>query len=208
MLRPLIVGVLIVIACTGPLKAAGDDRSAKGIVDRLQNGIFEVLKHARELGLDGRYELILPVLQRDAHLPLMTATASGPFWRQGTKAQKQRAVKAFGEMHAALLAALFDSYNGETYKTVKVRETGGKVVLVDSEIRDSDGDPTLVTFAAARIRDRWWVIDVIIAGGISEVKVKRNEFDRLLREGGLDNLSSALEEKKKRLLAGEEKPGR
>jgi phospholipid transport system substrate-binding protein len=205
MLRMLIAGVLVVFACVNSAEAAGDDRSARGIADRLQNGIFEVLKHAKKLGVDGRYELILPVLERDAHIPLMTATASGPYWREGSKTQKERAIKAFAEMHSALLAALFDSYNGETYKTVKVRETGGKIVLVDSNIIDSDGEPTLVTFATAKIKGRWWVIDVIIAGGISEVKVKRNEFNRLLEEGGLDNLSAALERKKDRLLFGEEK---
>ena len=40
------------------------------------------------------------------------------------------------------------------------------------------------------------------------MKVKQNEFHRLLVEGGLDNLSAALEAKKKRLLEGEEKPER
>ncbi len=87
----------------------------------------------------------------------------------------------------------------------RCRKTGGKIVLVDSNIIDSDGDPTLVTFATAMIKGRWWVIDVIIAGSISEVKVKKNEFNRLLEEGGLDNLSAALERKKARLLFGEEK---
>jgi ABC-type transporter MlaC component len=65
-----------------------------------------------------------------------------------------------------------------------------------------------VTFVTASIRGRWWVIDVIIANGISEVKVKMNEFRRLLIDGGLDNLSAALERKKQRLLSGEEKAKR
>jgi ABC-type transporter MlaC component len=81
-------------------------------------------------------------------------------------------------------------------------------VLVDSEIFDGDGESTFVTFVTASIRGRWWVIDVIIANGISEVKVKMNEFRRLLIDGGLDNLSAALERKKQRLLSGEEKAKR
>ncbi len=205
----LVTGLLMVVAVfTGPAAQAADGHAATGVVERLQSDVIAVLKQAKELGIDGRYRRLLPVLNRDVHMTLMTATATGSFWRKGTKAQRDRAVKAFAEMHVALLAGLFDSYNGENFRTLRARETGGQVVLVDSEIFDGEGEPTLVTFVTANVRGQWWVIDVIIANGISEVKVKQNEFHRLLVEGGLDNLSAALEAKKKRLLAGEEKPKR
>jgi phospholipid transport system substrate-binding protein len=192
----------------GAAAQADDRHAAKGVVERLQSDVFDVLKQAKKLGVEGRYKHLLPVLARDVHLTLMTATASGKFWRQSTNEQRERAVKAFGEMHTALLASLFDTYNGENFRTIRARPAGGNVVLVDSEIFDGDGDPTLVTFVAANVRGRWWVIDVIIANGISEVKVKLNEFHRLLVDGGLDNLSAALERKKRRLLTGEEKAKR
>ena len=205
----VIAGVIFVFLISfTPVVQAGDDQSAKGVVERLQSGVIDVLKNAKALGVEGRYRGLLPVLQSNVHMTLMTATASGAFWRKGTKPQRERASKAFAEMHTALLASLFDSYGGETFRTQKVRETGGKVVLVDSEIFDNDGEPTLVTFVTANIGTRWWVIDVVIAGGISEVKVKKNEFHRTLTERGLDGLSETLEQKKRRLLAGEEKAKR
>ena len=205
----VIAGVIFVFLISfSPVVQAGDDQSAKGVVERLQSGVIDVLKNAKALGVEGRYRGLLPVLQSNVHMTLMTATASGAFWRKGTKPQRERASKAFAEMHTALLASLFDSYGGETFRTQKVRETGGKVVLVDSEIFDNDGEPTLVTFVAANIGTRWWVIDVVIAGGISEVKVKKNEFHRTLTERGLDGLSETLEQKKRRLMAGEEKAKR
>jgi len=205
----VIAGVIFVFSVFfAPVAQAADDQSAKGVVERMQSGVIDVLKNAEALGADGRYRGLLPVLQSNVHMTLMTATASGAFWRQGTNPQRERASQAFAEMHTALLASLFDSYSGETFRTRKVRETGGKVVLVDSEIFDKDGDPTLVTFVTANIGSRWWVIDIIIAGGISEVKVKKNEFHRILTERGLDGLSETLEQKKSRLLAGEEKAKR
>ncbi|MDA0238556.1 MAG: ABC transporter substrate-binding protein [Proteobacteria bacterium] len=205
----VIAGVIFVFLISfTPVVQAGDEQSAKGVVERLQSGVIDVLKNAKALGVEGRYRGLLPVLQSNVHMTLMTATASGAFWRKGTKPQRERASKAFAEMHTALLASLFDSNGGETFRTQKVRETGGKVVLVDSEIFDNDGEPTLVTFVTANIGTRWWVIDVVIAGGISEVKVKKNEFHRTLTERGLDGLSETLEQKKRRLLAGEEKAKR
>ena len=41
-------------------------------------------------------------------------------------------------------------------------------------------------------------------GGISEVKVRRNEYLKLLKEGGLDGLTEALNNKASRLLSGKE----
>lgn len=205
----VIAGVIFIFSIfLTPAVKADDDQGAKDVVERLQAGVIDVLKNAEALGIGGRYRGLLPVLQSNVHMTLMTATASGAFWRQGTKPQRERASRAFAEMHTALLASLFDSYSGETFRTQKVRPTGGKVVLVDSEIFDKDGDPTLVTFVTANIGSRWWVIDIIIAGGISEVKVKKNEFHRILTESGLEGLSETLEQKKTRLLAGEEKATR
>lgn len=208
MIRVLASLLLVFTFFAGAAAKADDGHAARGVVERLQTDVIGVLKQAKKLGVDGRYRQLLPVLTRDVHMTLMTATASGKFWRKGTKVQRDRAVKAFGEMHTALLAGLFDTYNGENFRTIRARPTGGKVVLVDSEIFDGEGDPTLVTFVAANVRGRWWVIDVIIANGISEVKVKRDEFHRLLVDGGLDNLSVALEQKKRRLLTGVEKAKR
>jgi phospholipid transport system substrate-binding protein len=208
MIRVVASLVLAFTFYAGTAAQADDGHAAKGVVERLQSDVIDVLKQAKKLGAEGRYQHLLPVLTRDVHMTLMTATASGNFWRKGTKEQRERAVKAFGEMHTALLAGLFDTYNGENFRTIRARPTGGKIVLVDSEILDGDGDPTLVTFVTAKVRGRWWVIDVIIAGGISEVKVKLNEFHRLLVDGGLDSLSAALEQKKRRLLTGEEKADR
>jgi phospholipid transport system substrate-binding protein len=205
----VVASFLLVLTFFAETAAQADDgHAAKSVVERLQSGVFGVLKQAKKLGVEGRYRQLLPVLTRDIQMTLMTATASGTFWRKGSKEQRKRAVKAFGEMHTALLAGLFDSYNGETFRTVRSRPTGGKIVLVDSEFFDGDGESTFVTFVTASIRGRWWVIDVIIANGISEVKVKMNEFRRLLIDGGLDNLSAALERKKQRLLSGEEKAKR
>ena len=57
----------------------------------------------------------------------------------------------------------------------------------------------------AKIQGRWWIIDVIVAGGISEVKVRKNEFSAVLKKGGLDELISVLNARADALLSGKEK---
>ena len=79
----LVSGLLLVIAVfCGPMAQAADSHAAKGVVERLQSDVIAILKQAKELGVDGRYQRLLPVLTRDVHMTLMTATATGSFWRK------------------------------------------------------------------------------------------------------------------------------
>ena len=44
------------------------------------------------------------------------------------------------------------------------------------------------------------IIDIIVAGGISEVKVRRNEYFALLKEGGLPRLTRELQARSSEML--------
>ena len=59
----------------------------------------------------------------------------------------------------------------------------------------------------ARLGDRWWIIDVIVGGGISEVAVRRSEYQKLPAEGGIERLIAALAKKADDLIAGRIKGG-
>ncbi len=186
--------------------ALGAPDSAVNVVKDFQTGIIDVLKKLKTLDVNGRYNLVRKVTKENMHLPLMIATASSPYWRAGTKAQREKLVNAFHRMGASSIVTLFDSYDGEVFRIWRSRKTSGRTVLVDTKIGNpKDPDPTEVTYVTAKIKGRWWIIDVIVAGGISEVRVRRNEFAAVLKKGGLDQLIAVLNTKADRLLSGKEK---
>jgi phospholipid transport system substrate-binding protein len=198
---------ILVVLCFLPLtsvNAAPD--SAVGVVKDFQAGVLEVLKKVKTLDVKGRYGLVAPLTKQNMHLTLMVATASSPYWQRGSKAQKAELVKAFHRMGASSIVTLFDEYDGEVFKIWRSRKTAGPTVLVDTKIGNPDDqDPTEVTYVTAKIQGRWWIIDVIVAGGISEVKVRKNEFSAVLKKGGLDELISVLNARADSLLSGKEK---
>ena len=186
------------------VKAAPD--SAVGVVKDFQSGILDVLKKIETLDVRGRYELVASLTKQNMHVTLMAATASSPFWRSGSKTQKADLVQAFHRMGASTIVTLFDEYDGEVFRIWRSRKTSGSTVLVDTKIGNpKDQDPTEVTYVTAKIQGRWWIIDVIVAGGISEVKVRKNEFSAVLQKGGLDELIRVLNDRADRLLSGKEK---
>jgi len=175
-------------------------------VKDFQAGILDVLKNIETLDIQGRYNLVAPLTKKNMHLTLMAATASSPYWRDGSRSQKADLVNAFHRIGASSIATLFDEYDGEVFKIWRSRKTSGPTVLVDTKIGNpNDPDPTEVTYVTAKIQGRWWIIDVIVAGGISEVKVRKNEFSAVLQKGGLDELISVLNARADRLLSGKEK---
>jgi phospholipid transport system substrate-binding protein len=185
-----------------PARAGMDGGSA--VVARFQAGLLETMKKAEELGVKGRFERLAPLIETNFHLPLMIATASSPFWRTGTSEQKHALLAAFKRMSASTVATLFDGYDGESFRVVRERAAGGPTALVDTQIVRPKNDPIDITYVTAKLRDRWWIIDIIVEGGISEVKTRRNEYLKLLKEGGLERLTRALDDHATRLLAGRE----
>lgn len=196
--RELAGSILIVLALTVPVHA--DEGSPTAVVKSFQASLLSAVKDARKIGVKGRFDIIAPSIESTFHLPLMVATATSPYWRAGTAKQRKELLGAFRNMSATIVATLFDDYDGESFSVVRERKTKGPTVLVDTQIVRPDNDPVNITYVAARIKERWWLIDIIVAGGISEVKVRRNEYVAFLKQGGLPRLTQQLRQSAARLL--------
>ncbi len=185
--------------------ASADPATPSSLVSRFQAGLLETMRAAKVLGLQGRFRKLEPLIGQTFHLPLMVATAAAPFWRPAPVEHRRALLAAFERMSVSTVATLFDDYGNETFEIVRERATKGPTVLVDTRIVRPEKDPIEITYVTARLRDRWWIIDIIVGGGISEIKVRRGEYLSPLKQGGLPELTRKLSETAERLLTGGEK---
>ena len=199
----LAIGSLLIVIL-GSTPVLSDNSSAMGVVEGFQASLLDVMKRAKILGVKGRFEVLGPIIKNRFHQPLMIATASAPYWKAGSREQRSNLLAAFRRMSASTLATLFDEYNDEIFRIERERKTSGRVVIVDTQIIRKKNDPINISYAAVDLKGRWWIIDIIVSGGISEVKVRRNEYGAFLKQGGLDRLAAALEETADRLLSGKD----
>ncbi len=199
----LAIGSLLIVYL-GSTPVLSDNSSAMGVVEGFQASLLDVMKRAKILGVKGRFEALGPIIENRFHQPLMIATASAPYWKAGSREQRSNLLAAFRRMSASTLATLFDEYNDEIFRIERERKTSGRVVIVDTQIIRKKNDPINISYAAVDLKGRWWIIDIIVSGGISEVKVRRNEYGAFLKQGGLDRLAAALEETADRLLSGKD----
>jgi phospholipid transport system substrate-binding protein len=202
--RIAIAAAWMLAASLGAQPATANE-AARAVVAEFQQGLLGVMKEAKALGVAGRAERLSPVVEKAFNLPVMIATVAAPFWRPATPDQREALVSAFRSMSVASAATLFDGYSGESFRTVAHRPGSGGTVLVDTQIVRPGRDPVTITYVAANVRDRWSIVDIIVGSGISELTVRRSEYQTLLQQGGVPRLVAALRQKAENLLAGKEK---
>ena len=161
--------------------------------------------YAEKLGVSGRYDLLAPVIDKDFDLQRMIRVTAGKFWRQADGASRAKALAAFRRMSIATYAAQFDGWSGQTFTTIASRPGPQRTVLVQTKISAPGGDGAALTYVLkerTRGNGEWRIVDVLLDGFISQLAVRRSEYQRVLKSNGLPGLIKVLDAKAGKLLAG------
>lgn len=189
---------------TVPAMAASAAQAAApvGPVQHLDNALLDVMQNAEALKFEGRYDKLAPVLNAVFDVPEMTRIAVGPMWNDASDADKKQMVDTFGRYMATMYAARFKGYDGETFEVADSKERDGGRVLVITKLNRKDKEPVELSYLMKGQGDTWHVTDVYYNGSISQLAQLRSEFAGALRNGGVKNLKSVLEDKIKQMQGG------
>ena len=112
---------------------------------------------------------------------------AGNAWKMASKDTKKDYVKNFKRHLALNIASMMQGYSDQEYKLSNSRVDENNVILIDMEIF-SDTGSVVITWRLKSSKDRYFVIDLIVAD-ISLVVTKRSEFNSMLK-----NVDNNLEE--------------
>ena len=87
LIKRLAPAALLSIACLGPALAANEPLQ---VIERLHAALLDVMRNAADLGYEGRYQELEPVLEESYDFPFMIRIAVGPAWRELEEAQRGR----------------------------------------------------------------------------------------------------------------------
>ena len=105
---------------------------------------------------------------------------SGNAWLKADKKTKKKYIELFKRHLALTIASMMQGYSKQTYKLINSKyDKKNKVSLIDMEIYTDTGS-LLVTWRVKQSKNRFYVIDLIVAD-ISLVVTKRDEFNSLLK---------------------------
>lgn len=169
--------------------------SPTAVIERLHQSLIETMKDAQKLGIGGRYKQLQPILEKSFDFERMIAIAAGSYWTSADEAQRRRLLDAFTELSITTYAARFNGFSGESFEMLGQRQGPRDTTLVDTRLNRTDGPPVPITYVMAERDGEWRIVDVLLDKSISELAVRRSEYNQVLRTSGTEGLSETLDEK-------------
>ena len=181
----------------GPSYAAAQDAGdPKAIVQSFYDALMETMKQGDELGFEGRYKKLEPVIRQTFDEPVMAKIAVGSFWTNFSADDKTKVLEAFDRYMVTTYAARFKTYKGQTFEVGEVKRPADNRALVETKLIRSNGQPVSLNYLFRPGTDGTLkIIDVYYSGAISEMARMRSDFSATIAEGGAPALVAALEKK-------------
>lgn len=184
-----------------PIAKAGPQSPADRIAV-LYRALLETMQQAQQLGIDGRYQRLAPVLSDIYDIPSMSRAAVGPSWAGLDPTQQAGIIDAFTRMMIANYANQFDGFSGEQFEILKVIDRAPAEKLVKTHLVQSNGKKVALDYLMRNSGGAWKIVDVYLDGTISELASRRAEFSAILKSGGPNALITSLRRRGDKLLAG------
>jgi len=185
----LFINIFFVILITiSPLKANEATNWLGSEIDK----ILDVYKNSSLTNVD-RFNLIENTINNNFAGAGIAKFVSGKSWGSANKDTKKEYVKHFKRHLALNIASMMQGYSDQEYNLINSKfDEKNKVYLIKMEIRSNTGK-LLITWRVKKSKDRYFVIDLIVAD-ISLVVTKRSEFNSMLKkvDNNLNNFIDIL----------------
>jgi phospholipid transport system substrate-binding protein len=195
--RCLIAGLLLLGSGMASVNASASTGDPQQLVIDTTDQMLGALK-ANRAELDQNPDLIYGLV-KDIVLPhldfvRMSSWVLGKHWRRASKEQKIRFVRAFRELMVRTYAVALLEYSDQKIEYVPLRDdpAGGDVTVRTQVIR-SGKQPIAINYNLWRRKDEWKVYDIAV-DGISLVANYRTSFASEIKDKGLDELITRLEQ--------------
>ena len=152
--------------------------------------ILEAYKN-QNLSNENRFLLVENTINNNFAGTGIAKFVAGEAWKKSDKNTKKIYIDNFKRHLALNIASMMQGYSDQTYELSKSKyDQKNQVTLIDMEIF-SDTGSVVVTWRVKESKDRFFVIDLIVAD-ISLVVTKRSEFNSMLKK--VDNDLSKFNE--------------
>ena len=151
--------------------------------DWLKREIDIILQAYKNLNIsnENRFLLIEKTINNNFAGTGIAKFVAGEAWKKSDKNTKMLYIENFKRHLALNIASMMQGYSDQTYELTKSKyDNKNQVTLIDMEIF-SDTGSVVVTWRVKESKDRFFIIDLIVAD-ISLVVTKRSEFNSMLKK--------------------------
>jgi len=201
--RRLVLACLALAAAAMPASVLAAEPRLDPAATRVRtfyDALLDCMKRAKELGIQGRYDTLAPVIRATFDLAAMTRIAVGPSWTAIPSDQQAALMENFARMTIATYASRFDGYSGERFDVDPTADVRNADRIVRTKLVPTDGEPVTLNYLMRGSGQNWKIVDVYLSGSISELATRRSEFGAILKSGGAKALIDSLRQRGDKLL--------
>ena len=148
--------------------------------------------------VDARFKALEPLIEQTHDLAYIAQFALRKQWPTLSDADKQRFIAAFEKLSVMTYASRFKNVTEGTFKSGgPATVESGRAHVLTSIPRQGQPDVSL-DYMLEQKNASWRIIN-IIADGVSDLALKRAEYQRIVGSGSLDDLIKELEAQTARL---------
>jgi phospholipid transport system substrate-binding protein len=201
--RPILFLTLAVaLSLSGGTGLRAQDAGPNAVVSTFQDRLLATMKEGPALGFEGRYQRLLPAMEDAFDLAQMARIVVGSRWAKMREDERKQVVDLFRQFSVSTYASEFTDFGGEQFKIDGEREQPGLGTIVETQLVLSDGKPIALNYLLRKAPAGWRIVDVYLAGTISELARRRDEFGSIIRREGVDGLIALLKKKNEELAGG------
>jgi phospholipid transport system substrate-binding protein len=167
-------------------------------IESLHRGLVALSHDRPNADLAERYRVLEPLVEKTHDLPYIAEFALRRQWPALAEADRARFVAAFEKLSVMTYASRFKNVTAETFKMSGGEPaTGSRAQVTTAIVRPGEKDIP-IEYLLEQQGGAWRVIN-IIADGVSDLALKRAEYQRVLASGTIDDLIKQLDEQTARL---------
>ena len=169
--------------------------SPEQVIQKLQSSLLQVMREGEQLGYEGRFKFLAPVIEQSHDIELIIKTILGAtYWSQFDKEQKSLVVETFRQLSIGTYAGRFSQYEGEQFEVIEQRSLPHDQTLVRSQLTKSDGGTVNFDYVLNQTEGRWRIVNILF-DGVSDLAIKRGEYRAIMQRDGFQALIELLKEK-------------
>jgi phospholipid transport system substrate-binding protein len=194
MLRRLVLSVCVLLCSATSFSRAAEvaTDSPTATISALQQGLITAASQPGAT-IEQRYTALEPIVVATHNLPYIAEFALRRQWESLAEEDRARFIAAFQRLSVMTYAARFKAVGANTFRpiTAAPADAGGRVQVSTAVARADQPDVSL-EYVLQQDGASWRIIN-IVADGVSDLALKRAEYQRLFSGAGVDGLVADLE---------------
>lgn len=187
----LLLGSTAVSAQSGEQKHTEEPQQ---IIALLQNMLIKAMQQGKEMSYQDREAFLAPVIQQTHDLETIVRTVLGAHWADLDKTNQQHILTTFTQNSIATYADRFDQYDGERFEIIEDQLLPRERILVRSRFIKADKGVISFDYVLHQQNEHWQIINIVV-DGVSDLALKRAEYNAIIQQEGIPSLISILQSK-------------